>query len=275
VKKKGGGDSSLSTLTSGTKNVGEGDELAGEADGAEVGPVIRDGVVFGEFETEFVPEGLIGARDVLIEERGVFEVDGGKDGGGHLVDVKTIGDGLVDEKEFVTVVGNFLEADAFGVSQEEDVEYLAERSVHVDIEVVVGEQEMEVVGNHKATKVGRGGFCAKRMERVLGKHLVEEVDAAFTLQPLNGGIDALGSGNEFRFFSFSLFVFIFIIDAVQPVLSFLEFECDDAFVRIEENEKIPEELESKVIRFFATDEVNIKVVDLVRVRVQKKREIIR
>ena len=209
----------------------------------------------------------------MIEERRVLEVNGGIDGGGHLVDVETIGDGLVDEKEFVTVVGNFLEADAFGVSQEEDVEYLAERSVHVDIEVVVGEQEMEVVGNHKATKVGRGGFSAECAERVLGKHLVEEVDAAFTLQPLNGGIDAFGSGNEFRFFSFSLFVFIVVIDAVQRVLSLLVFESDDTFVRIEENEKIPEELESIVIRFFAVDEVNVKVVDLVRVRVQKKREI--
>ena len=211
----------------------------------------------------------------MIEERRVLEVNGGIDGGGHLVDVETIGDGLVDEKEFVTVVGNFLEADAFGVSQEEDVEYLAERSVHVDIEVVVGEQEMEVVGNHKATKVGRGGVRAEDLERVLGKHLVEEVDAAFTLQPLDGGVDTFGSSNEFRFFSFSLFVFIVVIDAVQRVLSLLVFESDDTFVRIEENEKIPEELESIVIRFFATDEVNIKVVDLVRVRVQKKRKIIR
>lgn len=262
-------------MTSGTKDVGKGDKRAGEADGAEVGPVIRDGVVFGEFETEFVPEGLIGARDVLIEERGVFEVDGGKDGGGHLVDVKTIGDGLVDEKEFVTVVGNLLESNAFGVSQEEDVEHLAERSVHMDVEVVVGEQEMEVVGNHKATKVGRGGFSAECAERVLGKHLVEEVDAAFTLQPLDGGVDTFGSSNEFRFFSFLLFVFIFVIDAVQPVLSFLEFECDDAFVRIEEGEKIQGKPDAMVIRFFAADEVNVKVVDLVRVRVQKKREISR
>lgn len=116
MKKKGGGDSSLSTLTSGTKNVGKGDKRAGETDGAEVGSVIGDDVVFREFETEFVPEGLIGARDVLIEERGVFEVDGGKDGGGHLVDVETIGDGLVDEKEFVTVVGNLLESNAFRVA---------------------------------------------------------------------------------------------------------------------------------------------------------------
>lgn len=145
----------------------------------------------------------------------------------------------------------------------------------MDIEVVVGESEMEVVGNHKATKVGWGGFCAKRMERVLGKHLVEEVDAAFTLQPINGGIDAPGSGNEFRFFLFSLLVLPIVIDAVQPVLSFFEFEGGDAFVRIEKGEKIQEGLGDMVIRFFTADDINVKSVDFVCVRVQKKWEIIR
>lgn len=43
-------------MTNGAEDVGKGDKRAGEADGAEVGSVIGDDVVFGEFETEFVPE---------------------------------------------------------------------------------------------------------------------------------------------------------------------------------------------------------------------------
>lgn len=43
-------------MTNGAEDVGKGDKRAGEADGAEVGSVIGDDVVFGEFETEFVPK---------------------------------------------------------------------------------------------------------------------------------------------------------------------------------------------------------------------------
>lgn len=132
-------------------------------------------VIAGHGVVELAEEDLLDAAAFLVD--GIFGgVDEVVDAGFHFVEVLTVGDILVELKEFETVVDEFFEEEPFGVAQEKEIKRFGQ-GWELDFAIaIVGKEDAEVAGD---AQVAEGdGFLEQRVEDgLVDAHLAELVDA--------------------------------------------------------------------------------------------------